>query len=205
MTVTRTKKNETLAVLVEGFGKSKSVALFSTNKVTVAEISVLRKDVLKAKAKVLVAKKTLIALAFKKAFDVELPETALVGQIAVIMAFDDALAGMNKANKHVVEVKGEDKKSKMAWTGAYLDGKLLSAADTAAIAGLPGREALLSRLLGSLKSPLGAFVRVVDALAKKKAEGSPAPAAEAPAAIAEAPAAPAEAAAPEAAPAPAAA
>lgn len=197
MTVTRTKKNETLAALVEGFQKSKSVALFSTNKVTVAEISVLRKDVLKVKAKVLVAKKTLISLAFKKAFDVELPETALVGQIAVVMAFEDALAGMNKANKHVVEVKGDDKKAKMVWTGAYFDGKLLDAAETAAIAGLPGREALLSRLLGSLKSPLGAFVRVVDALAKKKAEGSPAPAAEAavetPAVAAEAAPAPAAA------------
>lgn len=197
MTVTRIKKNETLAALVDNFKKSKSVALFATSKVTVAEISALRKDVLKVKAQVFVAKKTLIALAFKQAFGQELPETALVGQLAVVVAFDDALAGMNKANKHVAEVKGEDKKAKIVWTGAYLDGKILSSADTAAIAGLPGREALLSRLLGSLKSPLGAFVRMVDALAKKKAEGAPAPAA------AEAPAAPAPAA--EVAPAPAAA
>lgn len=190
MTVTRTKKSETLALLTEQFKKSKSLALFSTNKVTVAEISALRKDVLKGKAQVFVAKKTLIALAFKNVFGQEFPESALVGQLAVVVAFEDALAGMNKANKHVVEVKGEDKKNKIAWTGAFFDGKILSAAETAAIAGLPGREALLSRLLGSLKSPLGAFVRVVDALAKKKAEGAPVAAAAAPA---EAPAAPAAA------------
>lgn len=199
MTVTRTKKNETLASLVENFKKSKSLAFFATNKVVVSEISALRKDVLKGKAQVFVAKKTLIALAFKKVFELELPETALAGQLAVVVAFDDALAGMNKANKHVAEVKGEDKKNKIVWTGAFFDGKILNAAETAAIAGLPGREALLSRLLGSLKSPLGAFVRMVDALAKKKAEGAPVVAAAAPAPVeaaaavapVEAPAAPA--------------
>ena len=189
MTVTKIKKQETLSQLVAEFKKAKSVAFFSTNRVTVAEITGLRRSVLSANAKTFVAKKTLLALAFKQVFGTELPESALVGQLAVVVAYEDALAGMNKANKHVAELKGDDKKNKMAWTAAFFDGKLLSAEETAAIAGLPGREALLGRLLGSLKSPLGAFVRMVDALAKKKSEGAaaPAPAAEAPAA--EAPAA----------------
>jgi len=46
--------------------------------------------------------------------------------------------------------------------GGVLDGKRLEKADVSALASLPSREVLLSRLLGSLQSPLSGFVRTLN-------------------------------------------
>ena len=44
-----------------------------------------------------------------------------------------------------------------------------NAAGVKAIANIPSREVLLSKLLGSFKSPMGKFARVIKAIAEKKA------------------------------------
>ena len=88
--------------------------------------------------------------------------------------------------------------------GLY-NGKLLDVAGVKSLASIPGRDELLSQLLGVMLAPVSAMARVLGAVAAQKAAGAPAPAA-APVAEAAAPAAvAAEAAAPEAAAEPAAA
>jgi large subunit ribosomal protein L10 len=62
--------------------------------------------------------------------------------------------------------------------GSY-DGKLMDAAAVAALASVPSREELLSKLLYVFQAPLASFARGLAALAEKKSEGSPAPVAEA--------------------------
>ena len=47
-----------------------------------------------------------------------------------------------------------------------------------AIAAIPSREELLSRLLGSLQSPIANFARVLNQVAEKGGEAAPAAAAE---------------------------
>ena len=54
-----------------------------------------------------------------------------------------------------------------------LDGKLLRAADVTELADLPSREILLSKLLSVFNGPIAAFVRVLDAVEKKKGGGAP--------------------------------
>jgi len=46
----------------------------------------------------------------------------------------------------------------------------MDAAATKEIAGMPSRETLLGRMVGSLQSPLSSMARFLDALAKDKAE-----------------------------------
>ena len=81
---------------------------------------------------------------------------------------------------------------------------LYDAKGIADVAKIPGREELLSRLLGSLQSPVANFARVLNQIAEKgpeaasSEEAAPVAEAEAPAAEAEAPAAEAEAPAEEA-------
>ena len=88
--------------------------------------------------------------------------------------------------------------------GLY-NGKLLDVAGVKSLASIPGRDELLSQLLGVMLAPVSAMARVLGAVAAQKAAGAPAPAA-APVAEAAAPAAvAAEAATPEAAAEPAAA
>jgi len=76
--------------------------------------------------------------------------------------------------------------------GLY-NGKLLDVAGIKALATIPSREELLSKLLGVMKAPVSAMARVLGAVAAQKTAGAPAPVAEV--------AAPAEAAAPAAEPA----
>ncbi len=61
-----------------------------------------------------------------------------------------------------------------------IEGVLYDAKGIAEVAKIPGREELLSRLLGSLQSPVANFARVLNQIAEKGGEA--APAAEAPAA-----------------------
>ena len=58
----------------------------------------------------------------------------------------------------------------MEWTTSYFEGEIQDAAATKEIAGMPSRETLLSRMVGSLQSPLSGMARFLDALAKDKAE-----------------------------------
>ena len=50
-----------------------------------------------------------------------------------------------------------------------------------AISAIPSREVLLSRLLGSMQSPIANFARVIKQIAEKDGEAAPAAEAEAPA------------------------
>jgi len=48
-----------------------------------------------------------------------------------------------------------------------VEGNYYNEADIKVVATIPGREVLLSRLLGSLQSPMANFARVIDQIAKK--------------------------------------
>lgn len=64
--------------------------------------------------------------------------------------------------------------------GLY-NGKLLDVAGVKALATIPSREELLSKLLGVMQAPVSAMARVLGAVAAQKAAGALAPAAAAPA------------------------
>ena len=51
-----------------------------------------------------------------------------------------------------------------------MDGKVVDADYIRALADIPSREILLARLLGSMQSPIAAFARVVNEVAKKREE-----------------------------------
>lgn len=210
MAITRAKKEEILAKLETLLKDSTSVA-FTTNKaLTVEDINAIRKDVRAQNGSFLLAKKTLMRLAFKNALGVDLDISTLPGQVAIVISQGDKVACLAAVNKHVVEFK---KEQKIVFSGGYIDGRVIDAKETAKLAGLPSREVLLAKLLGSMKAPISGLARFLDA-AKKELEGkslskvgdltkavaaAEAPKAEAAPAVAEA--APVEAPAAEAAPA----
>lgn len=90
---------------------------------------------------------------------------------------------------------------KLIITAGLYNGKLLDVAGVKSLAAIPGRDELLSQLLGVMMAPVSAMARVLGAVAAQKATGAPAPIAAPVAEVTEAAAAPAvvaEAAAPEA-------
>ena len=76
---------------------------------------------------------------------------------------------------------------KLVITAGLINGKLLDVAGVKSLASIPGRNELLSQLLGVMLAPVSAMARVLGAVAAQKAAGAPAPVA-APAEVVAAPA-----------------
>ena len=202
MAVTRAKKSEILATLEAHLKDATSVAFTSNNKLTVEDIDSIRDDVRAQNGVFMLAKKTLIRIAFKNVLNADLDLDTLPGQVAIVISKGDKIAALAAVNKYVAEFK---KEQKIKFVGGYIDGRVLGETEAAKLAGLPSREVLLAKLLGSMMSPLSGLARFFDGAkneiaaksvtkvgdlavaAAPKAEAAPAAAVEAPAA--EAPAA----------------
>lgn len=201
MAVTRAKKSEILATLEAHLKDATSVAFTSNNKLTVEDIESIRKDARAQNGVFMLAKKTLIRIAFKNVLGADLDLDTLPGQVAIVISKGDKIAALAAVNKYVNEFK---KEQKIKIVGGYIDGRVLGETEAAKLAGLPSREVLLAKLLGSMMSPLSGLARFFDGAkneitaksvtkvgdlavaAAPKAEAAPAavetPAAEAPAA-----------------------
>ena len=103
-----------------------------------------------------VAKKTLIQLAAKEVKGVDIPDTMLPGQVAILLSFDDAVAPLTVIHSLSNEFENKDR---LVFTGSYIDGSLQDAQTTKKLASLPSRDVLLAKFMGSLQSPVGALAR----------------------------------------------
>ncbi len=168
MAVSKAKKVEQLAQLEEYLKNAKSVGFTSTTKITVAEVTAMKKELRAAGAIFLTAKKTLIRIAFKNVYNIDLDLDTLPGQVAMVIANEDAIAPLGIANKYANE-KDWKKAQKLTFVGGYFEGNLVDADAIKKIASLPSREVLLAKLLGSMMSPLSGLARFFDA-AKKDLE-----------------------------------
>lgn len=163
MAVSKQKKAEILNSLIEQVKNAKSIWFASTKGVTVAEFADLRKKLREVWASYTLAKKTLIVKAVKEALDLDLNLADLEGQIGMVCSNDDAIVGLSKVNDFI---KATEKEQKMTWSISIFEGKLQDKAETKVIASMPSRETLLSRLVGSMKSPISSLARFFDAAAK---------------------------------------
>jgi len=161
--VSKQKKAEQLLALEAHLKTATSVAFTSNTKVTVLEISNLKKDLRATDAIYLTAKKTLIRIAFKTVYGVDIDLATLPGQVGLVIAKGDALAPFGVANKYATEWK---KEQKLVFVAGYMEGRLMDATETKKIATLPSREVLLAKLLGSMMSPLSGLARFFDAAGK---------------------------------------
>jgi len=165
MALTKAQKVEVLNNLKELLKNAKSVGFTTNSGLTVEEITNLRKNLREVDATFTLAKKTLIKLAFKDVYDIDLDDSLLPGQIALVISNDDAVAGLGKVNAFRKEVK-----DKIEWAGGYFEGEVKNAEEIAQIAAMPSRETLLGRLVGSMQSPLSSLARFFDAAAKELEE-----------------------------------
>ncbi len=158
MAVSKNKKSEILEQLKENFRNSKSVAFTSNSGLTVEEISELRKELREVDAKFMLAKKTLIKIAMKEVYEVEISDELLEWQIAVLFSFWDEVAGLGKTDKFITKVKEE----KMKWSASFIDGTIAWAEATKALAKLPSKDTLLGMLVWTMQAPISKFVGTLD-------------------------------------------
>ena len=197
------EKEAIVAALVETLKHSSSGVLVNYEGITVAEDTALRNELRKEGVAYSVVKNTMVRRALDDAGMSELDDV-LHGTTSLAVSHEDPVAPMRVINKFAKSIEGD----RFVIKAGFMDGKVLPLEDVVAMAELPSKEVLLSRLLGMLLAPITSLAIVTNAIADKG--GEPAPKAEeastaeaaAPAEEAAAPAeeTPAPEAAPEAAP-----
>ena len=161
---------------------AQSVVLVDYRGLTVEQDTNLRKELRNAGVTYKVYKNTLMNFAFKGT-DCEALAPYLEGPSAIAISTTDATAPAR------VLAKFAKTADKLEIKGGMVEGVAYDAKGIANIASIPSREELLSKLLGSIQSPITNFARVMNQLAEKGGAGAceapakeEAPAEEAPAA-----------------------
>ncbi|SFK79394.1 LSU ribosomal protein L10P [Lachnospiraceae bacterium KH1T2] len=154
--------------------EAKAALLVDYRGLTVEQDTELRKQLREAGVTYKVYKNTMMKRAFEGTDFAQL-DSLLDGPSALALATEDVTAPARiicefakKANK--LEVKG-----------AVVEGTFYDVNGVKELSEIPSREVLLSRLLGSMQSPITNFARVIKQIAEKQPEAAAAEA-EAPAA-----------------------
>ena len=157
-----------------------SVVLADHRGLTVAQDTELRRQLRQAGVTYKVYKNTMMVRAFKGTEFEGLTEY-LEGPTAIAVSKDDATAPAR------VLVKFAKTAPALELKAGVVEGSVYDANGLTPIANVPSRDELLSKLLGSMQSPITNFARVIKQIAEKGGEAAPAEA-EAPAAEEAAPA-----------------
>ena len=159
----------------EAIKDAASVMLVDHRGLTVAEDTALRKQLREAGVIYKVYKNTAMKRAFEGTDCAQLDQY-LEGPSAIAISKTDATAPAREISKFAKNAP------KLEVKGGIVEGTLYDAAGMATIAAIPSRDELISKLLGSLQSPITNFARVIKQIAEKDGEAPAAAETEAPAA-----------------------
>ncbi len=149
-----------------------SVVVVDGRGLTVAEDTQLRKQLREAGVTYKVYKNTLMKRAFEGT-DFASLDDVLEGPSAIAVSKDDATAPARILAKFAKTATNLEIKA------GVVEGTFYDANGMSAVAAVPSREELLSKLLGSLQSPITNFARVLNQIAEQGGASTEAPAAEA--------------------------
>lgn len=137
-----------------------SIVLVDYRGLTVEQDTVLRKKLREAGVVYKVYKNTMLHLAFDGTDFAQL-DPSLEGPTAVAFGIDDATAPAR-----VIKEFAKDAPA-LEFKAAVVEGTYYDAAGVSTIADIPSRDVLISKLLGSLQSPVTNLARVLSQIAEK--------------------------------------
>ena len=154
-------KQAVIDEIKEKLEKAQSAVVINYIGITVAEADAMRKKLREAGVDYTVYKNTLVGRAIKDtAYEALAP--LLEGPSAFAFSYDDAVAPARVLEGVMKEYK------KMEFKGGVVEGTFFDAAGVKAIAGLPSREELIAKFMGSIQSPVSQVVRTFQAIADAK-------------------------------------
>ena len=147
--------------IIENLKDAKSAVLADYRGLTVEQDTQLRKQMREAGVVYKVYKNTMIKRAIEGTeFEALAPD--LEGPTALAISKEDATAPARILFNFAKKAEALELKSGVV-EGTFYDNKTISV-----IATIPSREELLSKLLGSIQSPVTNFARVIKQIAEKK-------------------------------------
>ncbi|MCR4782084.1 MAG: 50S ribosomal protein L10 [Lachnospiraceae bacterium] len=151
--------------IAENIKDAQSVVVVSYAGLTVEQDTKLRKSLREAGVVYKVYKNTMMNFAFKGT-ECEGLSDVLEGANAIAISKDDATAPARILAKFQKDAPNLEMKK------GVVEGKIVDAKELEAISKIPSREELLSKLLGSLQSPITNFARVIKQIAEQGDNGS---------------------------------
>ncbi|MFV0520339.1 MAG: 50S ribosomal protein L10 [Lachnospirales bacterium] len=146
----------------EKISKASSVVLVDYRGITVEQDTILRKKLREAGVEYKIYKNTLVDLAVKGT-EFEGLQEFLAGPTAFAFSYDDPTLPGRLLNDDVKKIEA------LSFKAGILDGVVYDEKGMTAVAAIPSRDVLLSRLLGSFQGPVASFARVIKAVAEKEA------------------------------------
>lgn len=140
-----------------------SIVLMDHRGLTVEQDTKVRKALREANVTYKVYKNSMMKFAFEGTAFEELGQH-LAGPSAIAISYEDPTAGPRVLAKSAKEF------NKLDFKAGVVEGVYYDIDGIKAVASIPSRDELLSKLLGSLKSPISTFARTVKAIADKVEE-----------------------------------
>lgn len=140
--------------------KASSAILVNARGLTVSQDTELRKKLRDAGVDYKVYKNTMMNFAIEGTQFEELKKY-LEGPSVLALSYENPVIAANIINEASKTLKS------LEFKAGVVEGILYDSEGIKAIADIPSRDILISRLLGSIKSPVSSFARVVKAIAEK--------------------------------------
>lgn len=146
----------------EKLDKAVSVVLVDARGLTVEQDTQLRKKFREAGVDYKVYKNTMMNFAVKDT-PFEGLKDYFEGPSAMAISYGEATAAARIISKSTKDFKA------LEFKAGVIEDVVYDAKGMQAVADIPSREELLSKLLGSFKSPMASFARVINAIAEQQA------------------------------------
>ena len=159
----RTLKEAKVAEIKEKVQKANSVVINKYQGLTVEEDTLLRKNLREAGVEYKVYKNTLVTIAAKE-LGLEGIVEYLEGPVSMAFGYEDVTVAARVLNDFAKDHK------KLELKAGIVEGEIYDEAKIKQLATIPSKEVLIAKLLGSIKSPIASFARVINAIAESKAE-----------------------------------
>jgi len=155
MPKSKTQKQEDLATLVDQSKRAKGAVLAYYRGLKVKEVEELRKLCRAEGIDYVVAKKTLLKLAFKDAGIIGADTDALEKPVAIAFSYGDEVA----AARVLATFAKQHEALEIA--GGVLEKSFVGIAQVKALASLPSRAILLGQVVRTIQAPVSGFVNVL--------------------------------------------
>jgi large subunit ribosomal protein L10 len=153
--LTKQQKIELVKGLTEKIKASKSSVFVDYKGLKVKDATDLKKQLREAAVEYVVVRKTLLDLALKNAGVENVDIQSMEGQIAVSLSNADEVS----AAKIIDKFAKTNQNIKML--GGVLGSQVMNENEVKALAKIPSKEELLSKLVGTLNAPVSGFVNVL--------------------------------------------
>ena len=158
-------KQQQVAALKERLDGACAGVIVDYKGISVADDTVLRRELREAGVQYTVTKNTLIHLAIDGT-ELQALDSALEGTTAIATCADDYVAAARILGKFADANAGFELK------GGFLDNEVIDLAKLQSLAKLPSREVLLATVLNAFNAPIASFARAIQAVVDKNGEAA---------------------------------